>query len=57
MQYKIIVTSNEQVHTAKKELEEEVRIAITDGWKPQGGVSMCFNPNFRIFFLSQALER
>lgn len=45
MDYKVIIVKEEFPHNAARELQEDVKLAIDDGWKPLGGVSVSISSN------------
>lgn len=56
MQYKILKEENIIFEDASDGLEEQVKEALKDGWKPQGGVSAVKKPiGSGAFIVSQAM--
>ncbi|MBQ7892016.1 MAG: DUF1737 domain-containing protein [Erysipelotrichaceae bacterium] len=53
MEYKVVATSNKLELFARKELENEVKKLIKDGYKPQGGIS--FTKQEDKFYFIQAM--
>ena len=57
MHYKVLIATNEQLYTAKNELEKDIDFNLQQNWVPQGGISISYNSNCRLYILSQAIVR
>ncbi|MBR3281582.1 MAG: DUF1737 domain-containing protein [Clostridia bacterium] len=57
MNYKVITTNDSQIYFATSELEEKVKAATENGWRPEGGVNIVYVQHSNLFFVSQAMTK